>query len=74
MEFVKLMSSASGRVLRILAGSALIVVGIVAGGGWYALSVIGLVPLLAGFANVCVLAPLFGQSPRGETVHHSSHR
>ena len=74
MEFIKFMSSASGRVVRILAGSALIVIGLVAGGGWYALSVIGLVPLLAGFANICILAPLFGQSPRGETVQHSSRR
>jgi hypothetical protein len=59
------MSSSTGRLLRIVAGVALIVIGLIAGGGWIALSVIGLVPLLAGLANVCLLAPLFGQPLKG---------
>ena len=71
MEFIKFMSSGSGRVLRIVVGSVLMVIGFVAGGGWYALTIIGLVPLLAGFANVCVLAPLFGHSLKGVAVRHS---
>ncbi len=65
MSFVKFMSSGAGRALRTLAGVAFIVVGLGIGGGWLALSVIGLVPLFAGVANVCLLAPLLGQPLKG---------
>ncbi len=65
MKFAQFMSSSTGRLLRIVAGIALIVIGLIAGGGWITLSVIGLVPLLAGLANVCLLAPLFGQPLKG---------
>jgi hypothetical protein len=65
MKFAQFMSSATGRLLRIVAGIALIVIGLIAGGGWVTLSVIGLVPLIAGLANVCLLAPLFGQPLKG---------
>ncbi len=65
MKFAQFMSSATGRLLRIVAGIALIVIGLIAGGGWVTLSIIGLVPLIAGLANVCLLAPLFGQPLKG---------
>ncbi|MHB1089078.1 MAG: YgaP family membrane protein [Acidimicrobiales bacterium] len=65
MKFAQFMSSGTGRLLRIVAGIALIVIGLIAGGGWVTLSVIGLVPLIAGLANVCLLAPLFGQPLKG---------
>jgi hypothetical protein len=65
MKFAQFMSSATGRLLRIVAGIALIVIGLIAGGGWVTLSVIGLIPLIAGLANVCLLAPLFGQPLKG---------
>ena len=61
MEFVKIMSSGGGRLTRAIAGVVLIGIGIALGGGWLVLSVIGLVPLFAGIANVCLLAPLMGQ-------------
>lgn len=61
MSLVKFMSSGSGRVLRGVAGIALVVVGVALRGGWLTLSVIGLIPLLAASANVCLLAPLTGQ-------------
>lgn len=65
MKFAQFMSSATGRSLRVVAGVALIVIGLVAGGGWVTLSVVGLVPLIAGLANVCLLAPLFGEPLKG---------
>jgi hypothetical protein len=65
MEFAKFMSSGPGRLARAIAGVVLIVIGIVAGGGWLVLSVVGLVPLFAGTANVCFLAPLMGQPFKG---------
>lgn len=61
MKFVTFMSSSAGRGLRIVAGIALLVLGLVIGGGWMVLSVVGLIPFIAGLINVCLLAPLFGQ-------------
>lgn len=61
MAFAEFMSSMSGRLLRIVAGIILVVVGIVVGGTWgWVLAVVGLVPLVAGLFNFCVFAPLFG--------------
>ena len=53
------MASTAGRITRIIAGVVLIVAGILVGGGWWALAVVGLVPLAAGILDVCVFAPLF---------------
>ncbi len=62
MGFARFMSSVSGRLLRIVAGIALIVLGlaVVHGTGGIILAIIGLVPLVAGLGNFCVFAPLFG--------------
>ena len=62
MEFARFMSSLTGRVLRIVAGAALIVVGlaVVHGTGGTLLAIVGLVPLVAGMFDFCVFAPLFG--------------
>jgi hypothetical protein len=49
-------------VTRIIAGLALILIGLLAVGhiwGWI-LAIVGLVPLLAGLFDRCVFAPLFG--------------
>ncbi|GAC1657624.1 MAG: hypothetical protein NVS4B3_24360 [Gemmatimonadaceae bacterium] len=67
------MASGAGRWLRIVAGVALItwgwslherVAGIV-------LMVVGLVPLLAGVLNVCLLAPLIGAPFAGRDARQS---
>ena len=62
MEFARFMSSSFGRGLRIVAGIALIVLGlaVVHGAGGIILAIVGLVPLVAGMFNFCVFAPLFG--------------
>ncbi len=65
MSFSKFMSTGLGRSIRVAAGVILTVLGLVGGGGWIALSVVGLVPLIAGLMNVCLLAPLMGQPLRG---------
>ena len=61
MEFVKFMASGTGRLLRVVAGVALIVLGFSLGGSGLVWAVVGLVPLAAGLGNFCLLAPLFGQ-------------
>ncbi len=61
MSFVSFMRSAAGRAVRIIAGIALIAVGISAGGaGGVIIAVVGVVPLAAGVFNFCLAGPLFG--------------
>lgn len=62
MAFLNFMSSTAGRATRVIAGLALIAVGIVLGGAGYALAAVGLVPLAAGASDVCLFAPL-GRMP-----------
>ena len=69
--FVKFMASRNGRITRIVAGAVLIVLGffvvedITLG---VILMVVGLVPLLAGIFDYCVLAPLFGAPMSGAKI------
>ncbi len=62
MGFARFMSSWTGRIIRIVAGIALILIGLLAvgGTGGTILAVVGLVPLIAGVFDFCVFAPLFG--------------
>ena len=74
MAFASFMSSAAGRILRILVGLGLI--------GWgvflivttsnitvgILLAVVGLLPLVAGLVDVCIFAPLFGAPLSGAKV------
>jgi hypothetical protein len=74
MSFAKFMSSGTGRVLRIVAGAALIALGlwVVGGIGGILLAVVGAVPLLAGLFDVCVIGALFLGTPfRGDEVRAS---
>jgi hypothetical protein len=71
MGFSKFMASTTGRVVRVVAGVALIVVGGLLGGGWWALAVIGLVPLAAGAFDICLFNVLFGQPLAGRAVRAS---
>jgi len=62
MGFAKFMSSLAGRLLRIVAGIALALVGllVVQDIGGIILAVVGAVVLAAGVFNFCIFAPLFG--------------
>ena len=57
--FAKFMASASGRVIRIAAGVALIALGYsLASGPGFVLMAVGVLPVLAGALNFCAIAPL----------------
>lgn len=71
MEFSKFMASTAGRSVRVIAGVALIVVGGLLGGGWWALAIVGLVPLAAGALDICLFNALFGQPLSGKAVRAS---
>jgi hypothetical protein len=62
MGFARFMSSLTGRLLRIVAGIALILIGLVSVHGTVGiiLAIVGLVVLAAGSFNFCIFAPLFG--------------
>jgi len=64
------MASAAGRVTRIAAGVALIAGGLLAVGGTAGiiLAAVGLVPLLAGAADVCIFSALFGGPFSGSAI------
>ena len=60
--FFRFIAGPVGRLVRVIAGLALIVIGLwlVQGVVGWILAVVGLVPLLAGLFDRCVFAPLFG--------------
>jgi hypothetical protein len=68
--FVSFMASSTGRVVRIVAGIALVLWGMLGLGGTtgIVLAVVGLVPLVAGLFDFCVFAPLFGAPLSGTKI------
>ena len=69
-SFVKFLASTAGRLVRILAGIALIAWGLLGLGGvtGIVVAVIGAVPLAAGLFDFCVFAPLFGAPLSGPKI------
>lgn len=67
--FGQFMASPYGRGLRIVAGIALIALGLWLDSGWgIGVIVIGVVPLLAGLFDVCVFSALFGGPFAGRKI------
>ena len=68
--FVTFMSSTTGRIVRVVAGAALIAWGLLGLGGTAGIvvAVAGAVPLLAGLFDFCVFAPLFGAPMSGPKI------
>jgi uncharacterized membrane protein HdeD (DUF308 family) len=69
--FVKFMASRNGRITRIVAGAVLILLGFFVVENTTTgiiLMVVGLVPLLAGIFDYCLLAPLFGAPMSGAKI------
>ena len=60
--FFKFMASSTGRIVRFIAGLALILIGLLAVGGigGWILAIVGLVVSLVGIFDWCLFAPLFG--------------
>jgi hypothetical protein len=68
--FVSFMASPAGRIVRIVAGIALVVWGWFGLGGTtgIVIAIVGLIPLLAGVFDFCVFAPLFGAPLSGPQI------
>ena len=68
--FVSFLASPAGRIVRILAGIALVVWGLwgIGSTAGMVVAIIGLVPLVAGVFDFCVFAPLFGAPLSGQKI------
>jgi hypothetical protein len=68
--FVSFLASSTGRLVRIVAGIALVVWGWFSLGGTTGLivAIVGLIPLVAGLFDFCVFAPLFGAPLSGTKI------
>jgi hypothetical protein len=69
MTLVHFMGRPAGRLVRIVVGLALLGLGAWQQGPWWALFGVGFVPLAAGAANFCLLAPLFHVPLRPSARH-----
>jgi hypothetical protein len=65
------MSSTAGRLIRIIAGVALIAIGASMGGAGWILAVVGVVPIAAGVFNVCLIAPILRAPFSGSKLRSS---
>ena len=67
---VEFLASSAGRLLRIIAGIAIILIGYLwVDAPWkYVFEAVGLVPLAAGVFDFCVLAPLMGKPFWGKEI------
>jgi hypothetical protein len=72
--FTRFMASTAGRITRVVAGLALIAVGLLLIGGTAGIivAVVGAVPFLAGLFDFCVFAPLFGGPLSGPKIRQGS--
>ena len=75
MALVDFLASSTGRWVRIAVGGAIFAIGLLAlkGTGGAVVAVIGLVPLLAGMFDVCLVAPLFGAALSGRKIRAREH-
>lgn len=67
---VEFLASSAGRVLRIVAGIVIILIGYLwVDAPWkYVLEAVGLVPIAAGVFDFCLLAPLMGKPFWGKAI------
>lgn len=70
------LASSTGRVVRIVAGIALIALGllVIEDTAGIVVAVIGAVPLLAGLFDFCVFAPLFGLPLSGPKIRARAYK
>ena len=67
---ISFLASPAGRIVRIVAGTALVLWGLLGIGstGGLIVALVGVVPLVAGLFDFCVFAPLFGAPLSGQKI------
>jgi hypothetical protein len=73
MPILRFLYSQPGRVVRVVLGLALIATGASLGGWWWALAVVGLLPLATGILDICTLGPLFHRPLSGRRFREATH-
>lgn len=70
MQLVKFMASQNGRILRVVVGVLLILLGllIVQDTAGIIIALIGIIPAAAGIFDVCLFAPLIGAPLKGPEI------
>lgn len=70
MALATFMAGSMGRGIRVVAGIVLILIGVLAldGAVAYVVEAVGLVAVLAGVFNVCLLAPILGAPFKGKDI------
>jgi hypothetical protein len=72
-NFATFMAGTTGRIIRAVAGLALIAIGLLMGTtAGYVVAAIGLLPLAAGAFDFCLVAPLAGLPFMGKDVRNQS--
>lgn len=71
---ISFLASTTGRIVRVVAGIALMAWGLMGLSGTVGIivAVVGAVPLLAGLFDFCVFAPLFGAPFSGPKIRAGS--
>ncbi|HMM43662.1 MAG TPA: DUF2892 domain-containing protein [Thermomicrobiales bacterium] len=72
MALIDFLATTPGRLLRIVLGAVIVLVGLLAFDGALAwiITIVGLVPFMAGAFDVCLAAPLFGLPLRGGDIRN----
>ena len=71
MGLARFMSGTAGRLMRIIAGVALIAIGASMGGAGWILAAVGVVAITAGVVNVCLIAPILRAPFSGSKLRSS---
>lgn len=69
LKFAKFMATATGRIIRVIMGAAIILLGMVAGDTvGLVLVIVGFIPFFAGILNLCMIAPFIGVPFKGKDI------
>lgn len=70
MEIATLLATPAGRILRIVFGAVLILIGIfiLPKPGGYVIEAVGLIPIITGVMNISLIAPLLGAPLKGSEL------
>ena len=72
--FVNFMGSSAGRIIRVVGGAGLIAWGLLglSGVNGYIVAAVGVVPMLTGLFNICLVGPLFGAPLSGRNTRSAT--
>lgn len=72
MALIDFLATRNGRLARVLIGAVIVLLGLLAFDGALAwiITLVGLVPFMAGAFDVCLAAPLFGLPLRGVDIRN----